>query len=101
MSIDFSGTYLIEEIFSIGPIVSIDNRPGYLVGDDCRVVGKKLSEDCVILHLKREPDGMEGTSDVKVQPQFMTRKDLLSKLFNNKEIMEKTLDELRKVKITI
>lgn len=102
MYIDFSGKYSIKGLYDTGPAACITKpTPNYLTSDNCKVINKTLHEDYIILHLQRDKDDLVGESIVKVKPQFVTRKDLLTKFFNNKEIMHRTLSELRNIKIVI
>ena len=102
MDIDLSGAYYIRKLFDIGGVFSsVDGHSEFLDWDNCKIVHKTPREDCIILHLKRETDGMEGKSFVKVKPEFINRKDLLNKFFINKEIMNYTLNQISDIQMTV
>lgn len=102
---DFSGTYSIKELFNIGPIVSVaqGHSGHYLTEYNCKIVNKTFRDDFIILDLEGEGqnNNLKGTSDVKVRPEFIARKDLLTKFFSNSEIMNHKLEELKNFKMTI
>lgn len=76
---------------------STDGRSPYLDRDNCRVENKSKNskEDAVILKLKRESDGEEGKSYLRVQDRFESLSgQLLAWVFASKNIVGLTLNQL-------
>ncbi|MFA6177497.1 MAG: hypothetical protein WC694_01220 [Candidatus Paceibacterota bacterium] len=93
----------IKDIFNVGPVGSMGRRlQSYLNGGNCQIINKTLNEDRVDFRLRRESDGMEGDSFIKVRDEFKERnKELLNWIFVNKEIMGLTIDQLAQMETNL
>ena len=86
----------IKDIFTIGGITeSINGRTPFLDWHNCEIDNKSMSEDAVILLLKRKSDEEEGRSYLRVQEKFKSiSNQLLKWAFTNPRIIGITLNDL-------
>jgi hypothetical protein len=67
----------------------------FLDRENCQVVNKTKNEDSILLHLKRESDGEEGRTYLRVRDEFEDIASLLLKhIFANIKIIGLTLNQL-------
>lgn len=86
----------IKELFKpTGISQSIGGTVIFLDRENCQVVNKTKNEDSVLLHLKRESDGEEGRSYLRVQDQFKSLEtELLNWAFASESIVRLNLNNL-------
>jgi len=86
----------INELFKVGNVLqSIDGKSAYLDRINCTVYNKSKNEDSIILRLRRESDGEEGTAYLRVKDKLKElESQLLNKVFVNEKVIGKTLNEL-------
>ena len=74
---------------------SIGDRAIYLDRDNCLIKNKTKKEDAIVLSLKRESDGEEGKSYLRVRDQFKNISgQLLNWAFTSENIVDLTLNQL-------
>ncbi len=91
----------IREIINIGGILRSVNNPVNLDWDNCKIDKKTRNEYGLVLRLKRESDGEEGTASLKLKDEFKDRKDLLRQIFVSEKVMGLTLNELKDLEIEV
>lgn len=93
----------IKEIFIIGNIPkSAKDRKPYLDRDNCQIENKTKSGNVIMLHLKRQLDGVEGTTYIRVRDRFEGITDqLLNQIFVNTDIIGLTLNQLNDFEINL
>ena len=86
----------IKELFRIGDIMhSVDGRSNYLDRNNCRINNKSKKDDAVIFSLKKESDGEEGKSYLRVKEEYKSiTSQLLNWVFISDRIIGLTLNEL-------
>src|ERR1035437_5635649 len=86
----------IKELFKSTDVSqSIGGLAIFLDRENCQIVNKTKNEDSVLFHLKRESDGEEGRTYLRVQDQFKSLEtELLNWAFVSKNIMGLTLSQL-------
>ena len=86
----------IKELFKNTSISqSIGGLIIFLDNDNCQIINKTKNIDSIILHLKRESDGEEGQTHLRVQDQLREiSTQLLNWVFTSKEIVGLTLNQL-------
>ncbi len=93
----------IKEIFRIGGITElIDGRSPFLDWNNCSIENKSMSENSLILRLKRKSDGEEGISRLRVQDKFKSiENQLLNWAFASSKIVGLTLNDLNDLDVDI
>ena len=86
----------VKELFTISDFTqSVGGLSSFLTKDDCRIINKRKTENSIALTLKRESDGAEGTSHLKVRGEFQAEASrLLNWAFASKTIVGLTLNQL-------
>jgi hypothetical protein len=86
----------IKELFKpTGISQSIGGTEILLDRENCQVVNKTKNEDSIFLNLKRESDGEEGRSYLRVKDEFLfVSPQLLDWAFSFKNIIGLTLNQL-------
>ena len=86
----------IKEIFKPTAVShSIKGLTEYLDRDNCKIVNKTKGEDFVLLHLKRNSDGEEGHSYLRVKDDFKNNtKEFIRWAFVSEKMIGLTLNQL-------
>jgi hypothetical protein len=86
----------VKELFTISDFTqSVGGLSPFLNKEDCRIVSKRKTEHGIALTLKRESDGAEGISHLKVRKAFQAESSrLLNWAFASKTVMDLTLNQL-------
>jgi hypothetical protein len=87
----------ISELYTIGePSQSFDGRSEFLDWNNCKIEKMSINEDYVLLHLKRDSDGEEGSAYLRVKDYLKSRKAIfLGFAFTDSRLIGLTLNELR------
>ncbi len=91
----------IGEIFTTSEFTqSFGGTAPLLTRDDCKIENKTKSDHSVVLHMKRDSDGGEALSHLKVRDEFKSIEDqLLTKAFALDSMKGLTLAELEDMEI--
>lgn len=86
----------VRELFNpMGVSQSFSGLTTFLDGDNCKIVNKTKQDEAVLLHLRREEDGVEGHAYMRPQKQFAPiAEQLLNWAFAEPKIVGLTVNEL-------
>ena len=88
----------IQKMFDIGVIMEPEDKAASqidLSSDDCVIVSKGLNKNKVILHLRREKDGIEGNVFVRLKEKYENEFVISRKLLGSKTVNGLTLNEFK------
>ncbi len=63
--------------------------------DDCKITGKALNKNKIILHMEREADGSQGNVFVYLKDEFVDQFPISKKLFTSKKVIGMTLNQFK------
>ena len=92
----------VKDIFEIGVIMEDEEKTKsikILDADDCKITGKTLNRNKIILHMKRESDGSEGNVFVRLNDANEKNFPVSKKLLGSKKVLGLSLNELKNYEI--
>jgi len=92
----------IQEMFDVGEIMEMEDKDKKikpLDGDDCKIAGKALNKDKIILHMVRDADNSEGNVFVRLKEGQKSNFSDSKKLLASRKVIGLTLNQFRKFKI--
>ena len=86
----------INELFRVGDVAhTLKGASDFLDRDNCQIVNITKESESIVLHLKRESDGEEGKSYLRVREEFNSIEcQLLDAVFGLKSALGLTLNQL-------
>ncbi len=92
----------IKDVFVVGEIMEWedkDKKIPTLTGDDCKIVGKTLNKNKIILHMKRDGDASEGNIFVRIKDDNREHFPTSKKLLASKKVLGLTVNEFKNFNI--
>jgi hypothetical protein len=85
-------------MFTVGEIMEMEDKDKKikpLDGDDCKITGKALNKNKIILSMKRDADGSEGKVFVRLNEENLKDFPTSKKLLASKAVVGLTLNQFK------